>query len=128
LTTDAAWQDDEAAACAIGSLDRLHGVKLPRCRKEVEDAIAVLADPGGYCGNNSSCGGFNATQPTVVDGPGLVRTKEDYIKAFGAENYSTLRQHTDAHTRRADGSLDADLATLILFTTMKYHLAKAKGE
>jgi hypothetical protein len=38
-----------------------------------------------------------------------------------------LRQHIDAHTRRGDGSLEADLATLILYTTMKYHLAnKAK--
>ena len=45
LTTDAVLQDDEAAAYAIGSLDRLHKVKLPRCRKEVEDAIAALSDP-----------------------------------------------------------------------------------
>lgn len=37
--------DNLVTAYAIGSLDRLHRVKLPRCRKEVEDAIAALSDP-----------------------------------------------------------------------------------
>lgn len=123
------WKDlhgDIATAYAIGSLDRLHKVKLPRCRKEVEDAIAALSDPNGHCGNNLICAGF-ATQLAVVDGDAFMQMKKDYIEAFGADNYGVLRQHIDAHTRRADGSLDADLATLILFTTMKYHIAnKAK--
>jgi len=58
------WKDlrgDIATAYAIGSLDRLHKVKLPRCRKEVEDAIAVLSDLKNHCGNNLVCAGF-ATQ------------------------------------------------------------------
>ena len=164
--TDAAWQDEEAAAYAIGSLDRLHKVKLPRCRKEVEDAIAALSDPKNHCRNNLICAGFatqsetpsaaqqwqercnrlqaerdnyhslldaaedarkRADMPIVVDGDAFMQMKKDYIEAFGADNYGRLRQHIDAHTRRVDGSLDADLATLILFTTMKYHIAnKAK--
>jgi hypothetical protein len=123
------WKDlrgDNATAYAIGSLDRLNGVKLPRCRKEVDNAIAALSDPDGHCGNNLICAGF-ATQLANVDGNALTQTKKNYIEAFGADNYGMLRQHIDAHTRRVDGSLDADLATLILFTTMKYHIAnKAK--
>ena len=42
------WKElrgDYAAAYAIGSLDRLAAVRLPRCRKEVEDAVAALSDP-----------------------------------------------------------------------------------
>ena len=42
---DSELPEEVAAAYAIGSLDRLHKVKLPRCRKEVEDAIAALSDP-----------------------------------------------------------------------------------
>jgi hypothetical protein len=147
LTTDAAWQDDEAAAHAIGSLDRLHRVKLPRCRKEVEDAIAALSDPNyvtmtqqwqercdrlqaerdNYHGLLDAAEEARKNPPIVVDGNALTQTKKNYIEAFGADNYGMLRQHIDAHTRRVDGSLDADLATLILFTTMKYHIAnKAK--
>ena len=43
----ATMREKEATAYAIGSLDRLAAaVRLPRCRKEVEDAIAALADPG----------------------------------------------------------------------------------
>ena len=123
---DSELTEEDAASYAIGSLDRLHTVKLPRCRKEVEDAIAALSDPNTYCGNNLICAGF-ATQLAVVDGNALTQMKKDYIQAFGADNYGMLRQHIDAHTRRVDGSLDADLATLILFTTMKYHIAnKAK--
>ena len=126
LNGDSALTVDDALAYAIGSLDRLHKVKLPRCRKEVEDAIAALSDPNGHCGNNLICAGF-ATQLAVVDGNALTQMKKDYIEFFGADNYGVLRQHIDAHTRRVDGSLDADLATLILFTTMKYHIAnKAK--
>jgi hypothetical protein len=45
LSDDSALTEDDALAYAIGSLDRLHKVKLPRCRKEVEDAIAALSDP-----------------------------------------------------------------------------------
>jgi len=147
LTTDAAWQDDEAAAHTIGSLDRLHRVKLPRCRKEVEDAIAALSDPNyvtmtqqwqercdrlqaerdNYHGLLDAAEEARKNPPIVVDGDAFMQMKKDYIEAFGADNYGVLRQHIDAHTRRADGSLDADLATLILFTTMKYHIAnKAK--
>lgn len=164
---DSELTEEDAAAYAIGSLDRLHKVKLPRCRKEVEDAIAALSDPKNHCGNNLVCAGFatqsetpsaaqqwqercnrlqaerdnyhslldaaedarkRADMPIVVDGSlTFMQMKKDYIEAFGADNYGVLRQHIDAHTRRADGSLDADLATLILFTTMKYHIAnKAK--
>lgn len=43
---DSTWmREKEAAAYAIGSLDRLAAVRLPRCRKEVEDAVAALSDP-----------------------------------------------------------------------------------
>lgn len=144
------WKDlhgDIATAYAIGSLDRLHKVKLPRCRKEVEDAIAALSDPNyvtmtqqwqercdrlqaerdNYHGLLDAAEEARKNPPIVVDGDAFMQMKKDYIEAFGADNYGVLRQHIDAHTRRVDGSLDADLATLILFTTMKYHIAnKAK--
>jgi hypothetical protein len=130
LTTDAAWQDDEAAAHTIGSLDRLHRVKLPRCRKEVEDAIAALSNPNYVTITQQwqeRCDRLQAERdeyhnlldaaeearknpPIVVDGDAFMQMKKDYIEAFGADNYGMLRQHIDAHTRRADGSLDADLA------------------
>ena len=41
----ATMREKEAIAYAIGSLDRLAAVRLPRCRKEVEDAVAALSDP-----------------------------------------------------------------------------------
>jgi chromosome segregation ATPase len=41
----ATMREKEATAYAIGSLDRLAAVRLPRCRKEVEDAVAALSDP-----------------------------------------------------------------------------------
>lgn len=149
LNGDSALTEDDALAYAIGSLDRLHRIKLPRCRKEVEDAIAALSDPkyvtmtqqwqercdrlqaerDNYHSqlDTAEDARKRADMPIVVDGNALTQMKKDYIEAFGADNYGVLRQHIDAHTRRADGSLDADLATLILFTTMKYHIAnKAK--
>ena len=161
-----------AAAYAIGSLDRLAAaVRLPRCRKEVEDAIAALSDPNYVTMTQQwqeRCDRLQAERdeyhsqldtlrsqvdelrkeaedilaarcrraaailertdsPTVVDGNAFMRVQKDYNEAFGADNYGLLRQHIDAHTRQGDGSLEADLATLILYTTMKYHLAnKAK--
>lgn len=144
---DSELPEEAAAAYAIGSLDRLHKVKLPRCRKEVEDAIAALSDPNyvtmtqqwqercdrlqaerdNYHSLLDAAEEARKNPPIVVDGDAFMQMKKDYIEAFGADNYGMLRQHIDAHTRRADGSLDADLATLILFTTMKYHLTnKAK--
>lgn len=143
----ATMREKEATAYAIGSLDRLAAVRLPRCRKEVEDAVAALSDPNYVTTSQQwqeRCDRLQAerdeyhsqldtlrsqldTLPTVVDGNAFMQVQKDYIEAFGADNYGMLRQHIDAHTRRGDGSLEADLATLILYTTMKYHLAnKAK--
>lgn len=136
--------DSLVAAYAIGSLDRLAAIRLPRCRKEVEDAIAALwrercdrlqAERDNYHGLLDAAEEARKNPPIVVDGDAFMQMKKDYIEAFGADNYGVLRQHIDAHTRRADGSLDADLATLILFTTMKYYItnkaetaAKRRGD
>jgi len=133
-------QEDQAAAYAIGSLDRLNSVRLPRCRKEVEDAIAALSDPNYLTLNqqwqercdrlqterdnyHSQLDALRRATATSVDGDAFAQVKKDYIEAFGSDNYGMLREHMDAHTRRGDGSLDADLSTLLIFTTMKYRLA-----
>ena len=172
LSDESALTEEDATAYAIGSLDRLAAVRLPRCRKEVEDALAALSDPNYVTMSQQwqeRCDRLQAERdeyhsqldalrkeadgiteldredilaarcrraaavlertcsPTVVDGNAFMQVQKDYIEAFGTDNYGTLRQHIDAHTRRGDGSLEADLATLILYTTMKYHLAnKAK--
>ncbi len=140
LNGDSAQTEDDALARAIGSLDRLHKVKLPRCRKEVEDAIAALSDPNYVTLNQQwqeRCDRFQAERDdyhsqldalrrataTSVDGDTFMQVKKDYIEAFGSDNYGTLREHMDAHTRRGDDSLNADLSTLLIFTTMKYRLA-----
>ncbi len=140
LNGDSALTEDDALAQAIGSLDRLNNVRLPRCRKEVEDAIAALSDPNYVTLNQQwqeRCDRFQAERDdyhsqldalrqataTSVDGDTFMLVKKDYIEAFGSDNYGTLRKHMDAHTRRGDDSLNADLSTLLIFTTMKYRLA-----
>jgi hypothetical protein len=136
--------DNLVTAYAIGSLDRLNNVRLPRCRKEVEDAVAALSDPNYVTLNqqwqercdrlqaerddyHSQLDALRRATATSVDGDAFMQVKKEYIEAFGSDNYGMLREHMDAHTRRGDGSPDSDLATLLLFTTMKYHFAnKAK--
>ena len=133
-------RDEHLTAYAIGSLDRLNNVWLPRCRKEVEDAVAALSDPNYVRLNqqwqercdrlqaerdnyHSQLDALRRATATSVDGDAFMQVKRVYIEAFGSDNYGMLREHMDAHTRRDDGSLDADLATLLLFTAMKYRLA-----
>ena len=86
-----------AATCQVDEL-----------RKEAEDILAARCRRAAAILERTD-------SPTVVDGNAFMQVQKDYIEAFGADNYGMLRQHTDAHTRRGDGSLEADLATLIIY-------------
>ena len=127
LNGDSALTEDDALAYAIGSLDRLHRVKLPRCRKEVEDAIAALSDPNYVTMTQQwqeRCDRLQAERDNyhscydkaVADIKTFLEVQEAYIDTFGFDSYRQLR--TDANTK-----LSAESAKVVIFNTMTRQLA-----
>ena len=134
--TDAAWQDDEAAAYAIGSLDRLHKVKLPRCRKKVEDAIAALSDPNYVtmtqqwqerCDRlQAELDNYHSQLDTAEEARQFLEAQRDFVEAYGAEEYNRLRQTIDASKRNTDGSLNDIAANAAILSDMLARLPAPK--
>jgi len=132
----ATMQEKEAAAYAIGSLDRLAAIRLPRSRKEVEDAIAALSDPNYVTMTQQwqeRCDRLQAERDeyhsqldTAEEARQFLEAQRDFVEAYGAEEYSRLRQMIDASKRNTDGSLNGIAANAAILSYMLARLPASK--
>ncbi len=133
---DSELTEEDAAAYAIGSLDRLHKVKLPRCRKEVEDAIAALSDPNYVTITQQwqeRCDRLQAERDeyhnlldAAEEARQFLEAQRDFVEAYGVEEYSRLRQTIDASKRNTDGSLNGIAVDAAILSHMLARLPAPK--
>ena len=136
LNGDSALTEDDALAYAIGSLDRLHRVKLPRCRKEVEDAIAALSDPNYVTMTQQwqeRCDRLQAERDEYhnqLDEANEVRwfldIQKAFIEAYGSDEFDRLCEKAYADKLNPDGKVNLVSANSAIFCAMAARLPVPK--